>query len=100
MGSNKWLQLLQTLAPVILGTVNPALIPIAGVITHAISTAENSGKNGPDKLASVVSITDDAVQAINLAGGNINPSQVHEAVQEGVDTTIAVTNLIHNKSTF
>jgi hypothetical protein len=102
--STKWLQLLQNLAPIILGTVNPALIPIAGIVTHAIQAAENSGKTGKEKAAAVVTITNDAVSAINAAhsatgaaGNLIDGAAVQSALQSGIDTTIQVVNLLDKK---
>jgi hypothetical protein len=100
---SKWLQLVQMLAPTILTTIKPSLAPIASNITSGIQIAEDLKNAGTitDKLAHVQGIALQAAGVVNTAAGKnvIDTSSLNAAVQEGVDTTVAVVNLIHKKPT-
>jgi hypothetical protein len=95
----KWLELVKTLAPVILTAVNPALGAISPLIVHGITTAESMpGASGTDKLNSVVDLVNTGVQGMNTAAGKtvVDPNLVNSALVQGINTTIATVNLIHN----
>jgi len=96
LSTNKWFGLVKMLAPMILSTVNPRLAPIADKITYGIEEAEAiKGASGADKLKHVQNIALDAANSINAATGKetVDKASLNEAVQEGVDTVIAVLNV-------
>lgn len=97
----KWLSLVKLLAPIILTTVKPELGPIAGEITEAINEAEQiKGANGPEKLQHVKNIANNAANAINTAKNKevVDKATLNKAIEDGVNTVVAVTNLIQKKS--
>ena len=75
----------------VLPMVSPALVPLASVIGHAIGQAEAMpGKTGAEKLALVQGIV--ATVAPTIPG--VNPAEVSEVLQEGIDAVVAATNVI------
>jgi hypothetical protein len=98
--NNKWLQLAQLLAPIILSTIKPELAPIAGDISQGIQTAEQMvGAKGIQKLAYVQDLAAKTADAVNVAKGKVvvDPAGLNVAVEQGVNTTVAVLNLLHKQ---
>lgn len=92
---SKFAAIVNTLGPTVLGLVNPALIPIAGKITHAITEAEQiKGATGEQKAQHVRNIVADAVTSANMAGAKIDAGAVDESIQEGINTVIAATKVV------
>lgn len=96
ISGSKWFSLIKLIAPIVLSNVNPRLAPISDAITDGIEQAESmKGLSGADKLKHVQTIANDAADAINTAHGTVlvNKAGLNEAVQEGVDTVIAMKNV-------
>lgn len=94
---SKWLDAIKTVAPIALSLipgVPPVLIPL---IVHGIETAEKlPGATGPQKKAYVIDLVNSGVAGTNAAAGKqvIDPVAVSTAVDEGIDTAVAVANAI------
>ena len=92
-----FLHVLEAVAPValVVAGVPPPLIPI---ITHAIATAEGDHRfegSGAEKKAHVLTDVSTAIDGINaVRPGTIPAADALTAVDRGIDTTIAVINVI------
>lgn len=99
---DKWLSLIQVLAPIVLTLVKPQLAPIVKHITDGIQEAEKlfSNSSGPNKLVHVQNIAADAADAVNEAAGKtvVDKVNLDQTVKAAVDTTISVVNLVNQKS--
>jgi len=94
----KFAQLAELLAPIVIPIVSPRLAPLGTVIGHAVGEAESiPGATGPDKLSHVKSIATDTANAINVASDKtvIDLNGFNEAVEHGINTTVAVVNLVN-----
>lgn len=95
MSLSSWLRTIAGVAPLIL-TLIPgipkALIPH---IVNAIQQAELiPDATGPEKLKAAKTIVNDAAEVINTAKpGTINVSAINDAVTNGINTVVAVTNV-------
>ncbi len=84
-------EIVKRIGPSILVAVNPALEPVASVVTHAITEAEQiPGASGADKAAHVQAIV--AAVAPTIPG--LDAAAVNESLQEGIDIVIASSNII------
>lgn len=95
--SNKWLDLVKLLAPIIIGTVKPELVPISAKITAAIDSAEQiKGASGADKLKHVQEIADAAADSLNAVKGHVvlDKTKLDETVSEAVNAVVAATNIV------
>lgn len=98
----KWLDVVKSLAPVIIAIVAPGLAPLGTVIASAITEAEQlAGASGPDKKAHVVAIASDAAAAINLTAKKtvVDPATVASSAGSAIDVVVSVANMIHNAAT-
>jgi hypothetical protein len=94
----KFAQIAELVAPIVIPIVSPRLAPLGTVIGHAMGEAESiPDANGPDKLNHVKRIANDAANAVNVASNKtvIDPNGLNEAVEHGINTTVAVVNLIN-----
>lgn len=90
MNWHRFAEVVKILAPIVLTTVNPALGPIASVITHGIIEAEGiPGATGIQKAEHVKNIVTSAASVIP----NVNTDAVNESLQEGIDTVIAAVKI-------
>lgn len=96
-----WLKTVLDLTPLILGLT--PLAPISPFVAAGITAAEQiPGASGPQKLAIAKAIVNASVQATNVQAGHqvVDPVIIDAAVTNGINTVVAVTNLIHpNEST-
>jgi len=94
----QWLQVIQTIAPLVISLVSPSLAPIAGSITDGIQQAEAMGAAGTltDKLSHVQKIATDAATVTNAASGKqlIDPSLLINAVNSVVSVVVSTANLV------
>lgn len=87
MNWHRFAAIVKRLGPSILIEVDPRLEPLASVITHAITEAEQiPGASGPAKTAHVQNI----VHAVAPTIPGVDAAAVDESLQEGIDTVIAV----------
>lgn len=96
MALPKWLQMVQSLAPMILAFT--PLAPIAPFVSAGIQEAEQiQGASGADKLAHAVQIARDGIAATNAQAGKvvIDPQLSDAAIVSGINTTVSVVNLVH-----
>lgn len=96
----KFAEIAKLVAPIIVSIVVPKLAPVASTIGHAIGVAEKlPDATGSEKLDYVKQITHDAVVSINEAASDdlIDETDLQSAIEHGVNTSVAVINLI-NKS--
>jgi hypothetical protein len=94
-----WLKKVEFVVPFILPFipgVPPAVIPF---IVKGIQTAEAvEGATGAQKLAIAQAEVANGVAAVNAAKpGTIDETNLNSAVTNGINTAVAVTNLIHPK---
>jgi hypothetical protein len=93
----KWLDIVRGLVPFIINLINPALAPLGSAIATGITEAEGfAGASGPEKLAHAQNIATAAATAINTASGKvvIDVAGLNEAVKDGINTSVAVANLL------
>ena len=86
-------------APAILGQTK--LAPIAPWITAAVQEAETlPGATGAQKLDHVVTVAQDAAEAVNAGAGQVllDPAQLRGAVEAQVAAIIAAYNTVHKTS--
>ena len=91
-----WFTILKRLAPVALA-LTPAA-PLAPFIAVAIQAAEQiPGASGPTKLAIAREIVKISVNATNaqLGYAKVDPELVDEAIENGINTVVAVVNAKH-----
>ncbi len=85
-----WAKLLsevELVAPLLLGGVNPVLLPVASVIIHGINQAQSMpGKTGAEKFAIVQNMVENAASVIP----GVDPAAINDSLQEGIDTVLAV----------
>lgn len=96
MNVPKWLQIVQTFAPMVLAFTPAA--PLAPFVAAGIQAAEQlPGADGPTKLAIATQIARTGIAATNAQAGKtlIDPALSDAVIQQAIGTTIAVTNLIH-----
>lgn len=92
----RFAQVVKTVAPIILVTVNPALAPIAATIADAISEAEAiPGATGPDKLQHVKNIVAEVAPTIP----GVDEGAVNASLENGVNTVISVTKVLEKTHT-
>lgn len=92
---SRFLEIVKVMAPIALGLVNPALIPISSIVTEAIAKAEQiPGATGVQKAQHVKEITMSAVKAINVAKPEtLNETAIEQSLQDGIDTVISTTKV-------
>lgn len=94
----KFLQILTTVAPVILLAVpgGAALAPVAAVIVTGIADAQKKpGATGPEKKAFVLQLVKDATEgAVLVKPGAIDPVLVQEAAGHAIDAVIATVHAV------
>jgi hypothetical protein len=92
---SKFLAILNAVLPLILMFV-PGIPPVAaGLIIHAVSTAETIGGAGVEKKAIAMSIIADGINTANvLAKRTVVDSSMIPAVSAVIDSTITTINAI------
>lgn len=92
-----WLDLIKQFAPMILAFTPAAAI--APYIVPGIEAAEAlKNASGQEKLAHAIETTHVVISAVNAAKpGTIDPATADAAITSGINTVIAVTNLIHRQ---
>jgi uncharacterized iron-regulated membrane protein len=95
---HKWLSLIAQLAPIILPVtgVPAALVPL---VLHGMTIAEHiSGATGAQKKAAALELIQTGATAANTAAGRtlVDVDSLTSVVSQGIDTTIASVNLVHN----
>lgn len=91
----KFLNIVKIVAPIALAAAGVPFGIVADV-TAGIAAAESiPGATGAQKKASVVAIAQAALDAIPALSTETKANAL-EAVDEGVDTTIALTKAVHN----
>lgn len=96
--TERFLFLLNLIAPTVLSAI-PVTAPIAGLLTHAMMTAEQMpGASGPEKLNAALAITDDAVASANKVAGRqvLEPTATSEAVAAAIATAIKTVKLVQD----
>ena len=96
-----WLQAVIQLVPTVLAVIPGFPTALVPVITQAIQDAEQiPGATGPQKKAYVQQIAGDAVTVVNSAHGStvLDPAATSTVVGQGIDTGVAVVNLVHGHS--
>ena len=73
--------------------------PLIPVIVSAISKAEDGHSTGAEKKTQVLNIVDAAVAGLNAMKPGTVVEGYHDVVKSGIDTTIAVVNLIQGQKT-
>lgn len=99
---SKWFAILKLIVPVVLAAVNPALAPLAGIITQGIGEAEQiPGATGADKLAHVVNLSVLSAQGVNAGAGRVivDPTLVQSSAASAISTAVDIANLLHNQGT-
>lgn len=100
MNMPKWLQVVESVLPLVLAAIgiNPMLVPI---VTAGIGEAEAlfGPGTGDQKKQHVLNLTNDTVAAVNTAAGKevVNPAEVSTTVSSGIDTAVGVANLVAGK---
>lgn len=104
MALPRWLQLVKLLAPTIVAVAVPGVGPaLAAAIADGIAEAEQiPGASGADKKAHVLNLVRAGAGAVNAASepDALQQAQVDglvSAVGSGIDTAVAVVNLIHQQ---
>ena len=91
-----WFTILKRFAPIVLA-ITPAA-PLAPFIATAIQAAEQiPDASGPTKLAIAREIVKISVNATNAQLGyeKVDPALVDQAVEDGINTVVAVVNVKH-----
>ena len=97
MSLPKWLQYVETFAPLILAAT--PLAPIIPFVISGIQTAEQiPDATGAQKLAIAQQLVADGVAATNAAAGHteIDPALVNDMVTQGINTVVSVVNFKHS----
>lgn len=98
---NKWLQLAQALVSPILAAagVPVALIPLVNAGIQEAETIHGSD-SGTVKLSHVINLVTIGANAANAAAGKtvINATALTGTVTQGINTAIAVVNLVHDQT--
>lgn len=96
---NKWLELVRTLAPVILAVVpkGDKIAPLVPVILHGIAEAEAiKGATGEQKKAHVLELVQTGVTAANATGKvHLDPAELGAATSKGIDAVVQGVNAVH-----
>lgn len=93
----KFAEIAKIVAPIVIPIVSPRLAPLGTIIGHSVAEAESvPGASGEDKLNHVKAIATDAANAVNVAANKevINQQDFDTALEHGINTTVAVVNLI------
>jgi len=94
-----WKALVSLLAPIVLVNVKGGekLIPLVPVIVSGITSAEELFKDGADKKAHVLGVTEAAVAAANATGQvELDPVEVADAADHAIDTVVKVANIVRD----
>lgn len=96
---NKWLSLVQVLAPAVLMAVphGEKIAPYIPIITTGIQEAEQiPGASGAEKKAHVVNLAMAAFQSLQQTGKvHLNQTDFSDTVSAGIDATVGTINLVH-----
>lgn len=95
-----WLDLVKLIAPIVVAATVPHGAVLGPLIATGISDAQQlQGASGTERKAIVLGLVTDGVIAINTAKGTevLDPSAVHVAASQAIDTTVSIVNLIHRK---
>lgn len=97
-----WLALVEKLLPFVLSAipkVPPSVIPI---VMKGISDAEQiPGATGVQKKAAVMALVTDGLSGVDAVTGKptVDVAGITNAVSQGIDTGVAVVNLVHAAQT-
>jgi len=99
MDKNKWLFLINAIAPIVVGSFVPGGALIAPLISRGMSEAmglSDGAATGAQKKAHVQALVTVGVSAINAASGKtvLDPDVTDAAASSAIDTTIALIHLI------
>lgn len=99
MSISSWLQKIEFFAPLVLQFIPGVPPELTSFIVKGIQAAETiPGASGTTKLTAAVAIANAGVAAINtVKPGAIDAEQVNSAIVNGINTAIAVTNLVHKQ---
>lgn len=94
----KWLSDVGKLASFILPFIPGLPANLVPFIVNGIQIAETiPNASGPDKLAAAMKEVQNGVAAINtVKPGSVDPNLVNSAVTNGINTVVAVTNLVND----
>lgn len=96
--TQRFLSILNLVAPGLLMAI-PVTAPIAGILTHAMATAEQiPGASGPEKLQAALTLTQDAVGTTNALAKRqvLDPQATNDAVASAIATAIKTVKLIQD----
>jgi hypothetical protein len=98
MNLTKFLVALEQTSPIILGLINPALIPLAGVINRGIGEAvEMKNAKGSDKLAHVVNLVTTSAEGANvIKPGVVDPMLANAIMSHAISAVYDTAKLIHD----
>lgn len=94
-----WLDVVKQFGPMILAMT--AAAPVAPYLVTGIEAGEalKASHSGPERLAHAKDVTRTIVAAVNAQKpGTVDPHVSDEALTHGIETVIAVANLIHKKA--
>lgn len=97
----KWLDLMKMILPVVLAQ-NPKTAVVAPFVIEGIEAAEQlPGAKGAAKAAHAKEIALAAIHAANAEAGRtvVDPDAVSEAIDSGIETGVAVVNVVHGHPT-
>lgn len=95
----KWLEVLKSVAPMVLAFT--PLAPIVPAIVVGIAEAEKiPGASGAEKLAHVQKIARQAAEAANAQAGHevINPDEMDQASAAAISTAVTIVNMTHKQA--
>lgn len=101
---NKWLSLLNVLAPIVLVTVpgGAAFAPLVSTVIHGISEAQQiAGASGPEKKAHVLALVQDSVNVSNVAAAAagkavpFDPAAINATASVAIDAVVSTVNAVH-----
>lgn len=98
---NKWLQIANIFAPMVLSVVKGGdkIAPFIPTVTKAIVDAEMTGAPGADKKAGVLATVSDGIAVANATGKvHLDPTEVIPIVSSSIDDVIEVINIVHQKA--
>lgn len=95
MSLTSWLRAIEGIAPLILVLIPGIPKELIQPITKAIQAAEQiPGATGPEKLEAAKDLISASAATINAAKpGTVNVEAIDSAVEHGIATVIAVTNV-------